>query len=654
MADDDFELWLGRIGDRGKSARERFASGVLRSANLAGGRRRSSGRSRFDGSRIGRGAGVGRLLSSGDRFTGRYARRVVVKTSIVRLGSKGLARATAHMRYLQRDGPTRQGTRGSLYSAELDTADGKAFVERGSGDRHQFRLIVAPEDGSEYENLKPLVRRMMNQVEKDLGAKLDWVAVDHFNTGHPHSHVLVRGKDDRGKDLIIARDYMAHGLRQRATELVNLDLGPRSEAEVQRSQLREIEQERFTGIDRRLIRSVGEGGLADPRHRSSQEQDLRTARLRKLARLGLAEELGSGRWRLDPELEPILRRMGERGDIIKTLNCELAAAQLHRLPQDYAIYDPREGNAEPIVGRLVSRGLSDEHADRRYLILDGVDGCTHYADIGQTEIDAPPGAVMMIAPKSIEPREVDRTIARIAARSGGHYDVALHLAEDPQATEAFAQAHVRWLEAVGRATGAVTRQPDGSWIIAPDHLERIREHERKLAARNPVQVEVLSNRAIEQLPEHDGATWLDRLAVAEAPARLERGFGADVRKALDRRLQWLIQQGLAEADGDVVRYRSDMVDVLERRELKRVAAALSRELGSRFAEATTGERIEGICSRAVQVGDKKFALIQMSHEFTLVPWRPVLERQVGREVSGIVRDSGTISWTIGRSRGLSR
>jgi type IV secretory pathway VirD2 relaxase len=654
MADEDFELWLGRISDRGKSIRERFASRVLRSANLAGGRRRPGGGRRFDGSRIGRGSGAGRVLSSGQRFAGRYARRVVVKTSIVRLGPKGLAGATAHMRYLQRDGTTREGTRGTLYSAEFDCADGKAFLERGSEDRHHFRFIVAPEDGSEYENLKPLVRRMMSQVEKDLGTRLDWVAVDHFNTGHPHSHVLVRGKDDRGKDLIIARDYMAHGLRQRATELVNLDLGPRSEHEVQRSQNQQIEQERFTGIDRRLIRSVGENGFAEPRHRNTQEQDLRTARLRRLARLGLAEELGSGRWRLDPELEPILRRMGERGDIIKTLNRELATAELHRLPQDYAIYDPGEGNAEPILGRLVSRGLSDEHADRRYLIIDGVDGHTHYVDVDQSEIDASPGAVVRIAPKSVEPREVDRTIVRIAATSGGHYDVEPHLAEDPQATEAFAQAHVRRLEAIRRATGAVTREPDGRWVIAPDHLERVRDYERKLAARTPVQVEVLSTRAIEQLPEHDGATWLDRQLVSDAPVRLERGLGAEVRKALERRRQWLIQQGFAEVDGDVVRYRSDLVEILERRELKRVAAVLSRELGSRFAEATTGERIEGICSRAVPVGDKKFALIQMSQEFTLVPWRPVLERQVGREVSGIVRDSGTISWTIGRSRGLSR
>ena len=654
MADDDFELWLGRIGDRGKSARERFASGVLRSANLAGGRRRSSGRSRFDGSRIGRGAGVGRLLSSGDRFTGRYARRVVVKTSIVRLGPKGLARATAHIRYLQRDGTTRQGTRGSLYSAELDTADGKAFVGRGAGDRHQFRFIVAPEDGSEYEDLKPLVRRMMSQVEKDLGTKLDWVAVDHFNTGHPHSHVLVRGEDETGKDLIIARDYMTRGLRQRAIELVNLDLGPRSELEVQRSQSQEVEQERFTGVDRLLVRSAGEDGFADPHHRDDQERDLRTARIRKLARLGLAEELGGGRWRLDPNLEPILRRMGERGDIIKTLNRELATAELHRPPQDYAIYDPREGSAAPIVGRLVSRGLSDEHADRRYLIVDGVDGRTHYVDVRQLEIEAAPGAVLVIAPRSIEPREVDRTIARIAATSGGHYDVELHLAEDPQATEAFAQAHVRRLEAIRRGTGAVTRQPDGSWIIAPDHLERVTEYEGKLAARTPVQVEVLSSRAVEQLPEHDGATWLDRELVSDAPVRLERGFGAEVRKALDRRRQWLIEQGLAEIDSDALRCRSDLVQTLERRELRRVAAALSRELGNRFAEATTGEHLEGICSRAVQVGDKKFALIQMSHEFTLVPWRPVLERQIGREVSGTVRESGTISWTIGRSRGLSR
>jgi len=66
----------------------------------------------------------------------------------------------------------------------------------------------------------------MEQMEKDLGTQLDWVAVDHYNTAHPHTHIVLRGKDDKGDDLIIAREYIAHGMRERAAEIVSLDLGP--------------------------------------------------------------------------------------------------------------------------------------------------------------------------------------------------------------------------------------------------------------------------------------------------------------------------------------------------------------------------------------------------------------------------------------------
>ena len=61
-----------------------------------------------------------------------------------------------------------------------------------SGDRHQFRFIVAAEDGAEYQDLKPMIRRLMAQAEKDLGTKLDWVAVNHFNTGHSIARKNVR------------------------------------------------------------------------------------------------------------------------------------------------------------------------------------------------------------------------------------------------------------------------------------------------------------------------------------------------------------------------------------------------------------------------------------------------------------------------------
>lgn len=647
--DDDFQLRLGRIG---KGGGDRFLSRALRAANLAGGVRvgGGAGKRRFDGSRIGRGAGVGRVLSLGaDR--GRYARRVVVKASIVQLGVRDLSRATAHMRYLQRDGTMRDGGRGGLYgAAEGVEVDGKAFVERGAGDRHQFRFIVAPEDGSEYEDLRPLVRRLMEQAGKDLGTRLDWVAVDHFNTGHPHSHVLVRGKDDIGRDLVIARDYLTRGLRERAGELVNLDLGPRTELELRRAQAREIGQERFTGIDRRLLASVGQDGLLDPRHRDRTERDLRVARLRRLEVLDLARAEPGGRWRLDPGLEPVLREMGRRGDIIRTMQRELGAAGEVDMGRAHAIYEPERGDAGRLVGRLVSTGLSDEHADRRFLILDGVDGRTHYIDIGDAEIEARRGAVLAVEPRRLEVREADRAVARIAAMHGGRYSAELHQIHDPDASDGFVRAHERRLEAMRRAGAGPVREVDGTWTIPGDHLERAAAYERKLAARKPVTLALLSERGVELLPRHEGVTWLDRELAAPEPARLAGGFGEEVRKARALRLQWLAARELAEVGADGWRCRPDMIEQLERRELRAVASRIARDSGRQFAEHRAGERVEGVLSGKVRVGDRDFAKIEKAREFTLVPWRPVLERRIGREVSGIVRDSG-ISWTIGRSRG---
>jgi type IV secretory pathway VirD2 relaxase len=640
MAEDDFELWLGRI------AKDRpFRHSVRKASNLAGGVKRTTARvRRFDGSRIGRGAGVGRLLSSSDRFAGARTRRVVVKTRIVRLAGRGANAAVAHLRYLQRDGTTREGDRGSLYSAEHDAADGMAFLERGSGDRHQFRFIVAAEDGAEYQDLKPLVRRLMEQAEKDLGTRLDWVAVDHFNTGHPHSHILVRGKDDQGKDLIIAREYITQGLRQRAAELVNVDLGPRTDREIMRSNQREIGQERFTGIDRRLLRAVDEQGHVSPHHRDGIEQSLRAGRLATLARMGLANEERKGRWRLSDDLEPTLRAMGRRGDIIATLDREMRSRSLAVSPADYAIYDPAQGQAKPIVGRVLSCGLSDEQSDRQYLIVDGIDGQAHYVGLGSgaaTDELIKEGTVVRVTPTPVAVRDVDRTVAEIAAANGGRYSEDIHLNHEPSATDRFAQTHIRRLEAIRRTTGGVDRAPDGTWRIAPDHLDRVLAYERERAAAEPVSIEPLAAMPLEQMPRHDGATWLDEDRELSDKRRLGRGFGAKVADAIRQRQQWLTEQGLAG--------QPDMIDTLRRRELQRVAGQLSRELGLNFVEASSGERIEGICRRAVQVGSARMALIQKSREFTLVPWRSVLERRIGREVSGIVR-GGDISWSFGRQR----
>jgi len=204
---------------------------------------------------------------------GRFrSRRVVVKARVVKLNPRRGARgpkmrrtvsqaAGAHLRYLERDGVTHDGEKGRAYSHLENEADGRAFIERGREDRHQFRFIVAPEDAAELDDLRGFTRDLMRQMEKDLGTRLDWIAVDHHNTGHPHTHIIVRGVTDDAKILNIAGDYIAHGVRHRACELVTLELGHQSEIEVARKLASEVDAERLTRLDKMLLAEQREQGF---------------------------------------------------------------------------------------------------------------------------------------------------------------------------------------------------------------------------------------------------------------------------------------------------------------------------------------------------------------------------------------------------------
>jgi type IV secretory pathway VirD2 relaxase len=638
MEDDPFRPKLGRIRDRKGGKTLPYISRVLESAGKS-----TSGRSRrvarFTGARIGRGRAQGAIAAGRRRQAGQ--RRVIIKTRIVRMQDLGAAKA--HLRYIQRDGVTPQGEPGQLYDVGSDRADGKAFLERSGEDRHQFRFIVSPED--ELDDLKPFVRDLMRQMESDLGTHLDWVAVDHSNTGHPHTHVILRGKDDRGADLVIARDYIAHGMRETASDLLTRELGPQTELDMIRKLERAVDQERFTRLDRAILRDAEDGRLALGQHRAHDA--LRMGRLRTLERLGLAREEEAGVWRIAPDLEPVLRRMGERGDIIRTMQRELGETSRG----DYAIYDPADPGARRLVGRVAVRGLHDEITDRQYLILDGVDGCHHYVDIGLAEEAPGAGAVVAVQPRPVTLRAADRTVAEVAAAHGGRYGADIHLQHDPNASVAFVEAHVRRLEAMRRAGAGVDRTPDGSWLIGSDHLDRATAFERGRSRIMPVTIETLSHWPLDRQVGADGATWLDRELVATTPSAIrDAGFGREVGAAIDRRRQWLLAQDLARRDGEQIRYPSNLIAVLRQRELRRVGAQLSRELGLDLAETRPGSRIEGVYRRRLDLASGRYALIERGDAFSLVAWRPVLERNLGRAVSGIERGD-TISWTLGRQRG---
>ncbi|QEH81590.1 DUF3363 domain-containing protein [Sphingomonas sp. C8-2] len=649
MSDDDITPRLGKAGgDKDARTLRKYGSRVLVAARLAG--RKIGGRSRrFDGSRIGRGAGVGRLLSSRDRLAEFRARRAVVKTRLVRLGAKGLGTARAHLRYIQRDGVTREGTPGELYGRDADQVDGRDFLERSAGDRHQFRLIVSAEDGAEYPNLKSYIRRLMAQAELDLGTRLDWVAVDHFNTERPHTHLMLRGVDDKGENLVIAREYIAHGFRERAAAIVTLDLGPRTTHEIEARLRHDVEQERLTAIDQRLLRRMDADRVVTATDRDPFQQSIAAGRLLRLRAMGLAEDLGGGRWRLVEDLEQTLRRMGERGDIIRTMQRELTARKLASERPDRVIDTELQ---QPIIGRVLHRGFLDEEQNRHFLLVDGIDGRVHHVPIGRGDATeaTPEGSTVRIVPREAAVREVDRTIVAVAAAHDGRYSVDLHLRRDPNASQGYAEAHIRRLEAMRRDRAGVERGPDGVWAIGGDHLERAAAYERRKLRDRPVEVEMLSSRSPEQLIGIEAPTWLDRTMPAPVgePVR-DVGFGREVRQAWAQRARWLVEQDLASIEGAAVRLRPDALGDLQRRALKTAALSLEQTLGKSFAEAAIGEMIEGRIGQRIDLEGGRYAVIERARDFTLVPWKPLLEQRIGRQASGILRESG-ISWRFSHRR----
>jgi hypothetical protein len=376
----------------------------------------------------------------------------------------------------------------------------------------------------------------MDQASRDLGTRLDWVAIDHWNTEHPHIHILVRGRADDGKDLVISREYISTGLRARAGDLVTLELGPRSELEIRKGLETDMAAERWTRLDRVLDRQAGAAdGVVDlrPDRAAARDplQEIRIGRMRNLERLGLAEPAGPARWVLAADAEQRLRALGERGDIIKRLHKTLTKDGAARAASSWALEGESDG--EPLIGRLIGRGLDDELRGSAFAIVDGIDGRVHHLKL--PDIDAGDGPI------------------------GGI--VELRRFEDARGRQRLARA-------------------------------------------------VRSDLNLDQQVAAEGATWLDRRLVArEGVDLLRAGFGAEVRAALDRRIDVLAEQGLAHRHGDKVTLGRNLIGTLRNRELDSVGRRLASETGLTYSPTREGDSVAGVYSRRLSLSSGRFAMI---------------------------------------------
>ena len=375
-------------------------------------------------------------------------------------------------------------------------------------------------------------------------------------------------------------------------------------------------------------------------------------RLRHLEQKGLAQEIESGVWELSPKLEATLRRVGERGDIIKTMHRGMKQAGIDVVVSEYSIYDPRDERAKIITGRIIDRGLHDELNDGHYIMVDAEDGGIHHIALNpkQDMDDLPMAAIVEVHPASINLKPSDRSIIEIARTNDGIYSQDSHAEHDPSASSEFVQAHVRRLEAL-RRMNVVRRFADGSWEI-PDNFAELIATQQKATGRFPGEIKTLSSFSLESQIKADGATWLDRRLVARKPNAMRNSrFGAAVKIAQQARQNYLNEHGLAEEKNGSIRYRRNMLNTLQQRELQASGNRIAKEIKSIFNHTSDGERFEGVYSRSVHLASGKFAIVEKSKEFTLVPWRRALEHQRRKSVSGVMRGA-TASFDFTKKRGV--
>ena len=665
--------------------------------------------------------------ATGDRYR---ARRAIVKVRVVKLRNAKSSVSRGHLAYLQREGAgveRAEGlegsaeltpTRGQLYGPEDGVEiDGRDFVARsqesfdGRGDPHQFRIMISPEDGAELArvngdgtpNLKDTTRALMAQMEEDLGTRLDWVAVDHFDTAHPHTHIIARGVTHDGKGLNIAGEYISRGIRGRLEEELTRELGWKSELEIQREMKREVRAMRVTTADKHIINGLdklnntidlraGSAASTFPSN-SSMNRHILIGRMKHLEKIGLAQSKYDGLWRVEKDAFKTLGQIEQREQLNKDIHTAMERANIKRpvrLNDGRTDYKGNLSNRR-VIGRVIAKTLGRDEGmnpdakggGKVRFIIDGTDG---YVSTVETGMDtrageaAKVGSIIEVSPPNL--RTVDRNIEALATgqdyhgkpRNGliGNYDIATSGPEDwTDGSGSRGAAHIR-AHKLRLATlvkegvvQVVSKDKDGDpyeWRVPEDFEARAISLDLRQGRASGVKL--LSRQDLDAQLDSPGATWLDRSQVSWGRGELKgistksSAFAQELDTAFQQRREWLIKGGYAERSQEGARryvtFKRGYVKALEAEGFNAAAEKLESMTGKAHIAQQSGRLIEGTVSQKYELPHGPHAVIETQRAFYLVPWESHHAQKWGKRIKGRVLSGGGIDWETGRTRGIGR
>lgn len=546
------------------------------------------------------------LMRRGNSFVGyRQCQRVIVKIRYVKhkpgkTGAGGGAAALRdHLRYISRSGAGHDGVQASLFNGGEGDLGRKDFLKLCEQDRHHFRFIISPENGHQIDDFQGYVRQVMKLAEKDLQTGLTWVSAVHYDTDDVHAHVIVRGKNDRGEDLVIGQDYIKQGFRHRAQEVATKLLGERTLDEIQKSLSKEVESLRVTSLDRFIERQLAEDRKIDVRKqinfgKSVHYEGLIKGRLRFLGQAGLALEQPPGVYRLKEDYTETLQEIAAKNEVVKRLYNKVNVGM-----ENISIYSMKSGTGPTVEGRVVAKGFHDEISDRHYVVVKEMSGDLHYVPVGTFKRydDLQEGSLVRVSAGEQGTGKADYNIATIAEQNNGIYDPALHKAHIERHQKYIKpEERARYLEAHSVRLGTLEKnnivEPlgEGRYKVPTDVVVRGEEINRQIAEKERKRfyprLSILSAAPPEKETEARRKTWLDKEL-----HRLGNGKGAsirhdeDTRTALEQRKVWLVAHELAliQSNGEFA-LRDHTLNKLDKMEVYGAGNKLAEKLGLTFSD----------------------------------------------------------------------
>jgi hypothetical protein len=476
------------------------------------------------------------------------AQRATVKAHVSRhRPATARANLVRHGSYLAREQASLDGKPGTFFDVQGVAADGKERLASWAGDRHHFRIILAPEGARDLPDMAAYTREVMRRAQQDLKTPLSWVAVAHHNTDHPHVHMVLRGRTAQGRDLVIPRDYLAEGLRRRAAEVATEYLGPRQRVTPVLSLDREVRAHRFTRLDALLdtVRKGDRVDLATSVHVGTDVHDGArvAARLAYLERVGLAQKDKGSAWYVDPQFGPALRQWARREALLQRVQKVLG-------PQAARVQLIERADA-PLRGVVVATGRAGALVDDRFVVVRTADGSllgTRISDTAESRRMAP-GSVVEVGGAQAYAHNLRAEVRTIAGARGVYSGDAHreHLrAVRPQWPAETVEGRVR--QTLHLLSLAAERLPAAVRREAPERFSLVASAWNAPPTPPRHSLRVLSALPLDQQVAATAPTWLDR-------QMRRRGAGSllhhpDIARAAAQRQAWLVSHGYAPPAAD--------------------------------------------------------------------------------------------------------